>query len=58
MGSAQLGAVLTPGEVDAIEAFLEALTGRQPQVEYPVLPPHTADTPLPDVTVPTAAAPH
>jgi cytochrome c peroxidase len=58
MGSAQLGAVLTPGEVDAIEAFLEALTGRQPQVEYPVLPPHTADTPLPDVGVPTAAAPH
>ena len=58
MGSAQLGAVLTPDEVDAIEAFLEALTGRQPQVEYPVLPPHTADTPLPDVSVPTAAAPH
>ena len=58
MGSAQLGAVLTTDEVTAITAFLETLTGRQPQVEYPVLPPHTADTPLPDVSVPTEAAPH
>ena len=58
MGSAQLGAVLTPDEVTAITAFLETLTGRQPQVEYPVLPSHTADTPLPDVSVPTEVAPH
>ncbi|MEJ2481750.1 MAG: cytochrome C peroxidase, partial [Gemmatimonadota bacterium] len=55
---AQLGAVLTPEEVRAIEAFLESLTGRQPQVEYPLLPHHTPDTPLPDVSVPTAATPH
>jgi len=58
MGSAQLGAVLTPDEIGAITAFLETLTGNQPEVEYPILPPHTADTPLPDVSVPTAAAPH
>ena len=58
MGSAQLGAVLTPAEIGAITDFLEALTGNQPIVEYPILPAHTADTPLPDVSVPTAAAPH
>jgi cytochrome c peroxidase len=50
--------VLTPEEVGAITVFLEALTGDQPEVGYPILPPHTADTPLPDVSVPTAAAPH
>lgn len=49
MGSAQLGAKLTDAETDAIAAFLETLTGQQPRVEYPVLPPHTKDTPLPDV---------
>jgi len=58
MGSAQLGAVLTPDEIGAITVFLGTLTGNQPEVEYPILPPHTADTPLPDVSVPTAAAPH
>jgi len=58
MGSAQLGAVLTPEETGAITVFLESLTGTQPEVEYPILPPHTADTPLPDVSVPTGAAPH
>ena len=58
MGSAQLGATLTPEETGAISSFLEALTGQQPEVDYPILPPHTADTPLPDVSVPTAAAPH
>jgi len=58
MGSAQLGAVLTPEEIGAITVFFEALTGDQPEVGYPILPPHTADTPLPDVSVPTAAVPH
>ncbi len=58
MSSAQLGATLTPEEIGAITAFLEALTGNQPVVAYPTLPPHTADTPLPDVSVHPAAAPH
>ena len=48
MGSAQLGAVLSDGEVDAITAFLRTLTGRQPRVEVPILPPHTDRTPLPE----------
>lgn len=51
MGTAQLGADLTAEEVGALVAFLKALTGDQPEVEYPILPPHTDATPLPDVTV-------
>ncbi|MHB1192018.1 MAG: cytochrome-c peroxidase [Longimicrobiales bacterium] len=53
MSNAQLGAELSEGEVDAIVAFLLTLTGEQPVVEHPTLPPHTADTPLPDLTLPT-----
>ena len=56
MGTAQLGATLSDSEIDAIVAFLRTLTGEQPQVSYPVLPPHTATTPLPDVKVTPAAA--
>ncbi len=58
MGSSQLGAELTPAEVADLVAFLHALTGEQPVVAYPILPPHTADTPLPDVTVIGSAAAH
>ncbi len=47
MGVAQLGEDLSEGEIDQITAFLKALTGEQPQVEYPILPVSTADTPLP-----------
>lgn len=48
MGSAQLGAELEPAETDAITAFLKTLTGDQPKLEQPILPPHTKDTPLPE----------
>lgn len=51
MGSSQLGATLTDAETDAIVAFLQTLTGRQPDVTYPVLPVHTASTPLPETGV-------
>ncbi len=51
MSTAQLGTELTDDDVAAITAFLATLTGRQPEVEYPVLPPHTAATPRPDVSV-------
>jgi cytochrome c peroxidase len=34
--------------VDAITAFLHGLTGEQPQVTHPVLPPRTEATPLPN----------
>jgi len=49
MGSAQLGIDLTAGETRAITAFLRTLTGDQPRIEYPILPPHTDSTPRPDV---------
>jgi cytochrome c peroxidase len=47
MGSSQLGAELSDAESNAIVAFLTTLTGEQPEIEYPVLPPHTKSTPLP-----------
>ena len=52
MGTAQLGARLTDEEVGGIVAYLNTLTGDQPRVEYPILPRHQAETPLPDITVP------
>ena len=47
MGASQLGIQLTDDEVDKITAFLDSLTGEQPQVTYPVLPPSVASTPQP-----------
>ena len=47
MGASQLGITLTEAEVDKITAFLHALTGDQPRVVYPVLPPIVATTPRP-----------
>jgi cytochrome c peroxidase len=47
MGSSQLGQKLTDDEEDAIVAFLQTLTGDQPEVELPILPPRTDATPLP-----------
>ena len=58
MGSSQLGATLTKDDTQAIVAFLKTLTGTQPKVEYPVLPPHTRDTPLPDAKVAPGPAKH
>jgi len=49
MGSSQLGETLTGEEAAAIAAFLRALTGDQPKVEYPILPPSTAATPRPQM---------
>lgn len=47
MGAAQLGQELDAADVDNIVAFLGALTGRPPRVEYPQLPPSGPDTPTP-----------
>jgi len=55
MGSTQLGIQLDPKEATEIVAFLTSLTGRQPVVDYPVLPPSTAQTPKPVLTVPQPA---
>ncbi|HEU4601933.1 MAG TPA: cytochrome-c peroxidase [Steroidobacteraceae bacterium] len=47
MGSSQLGAQLSNDEIDMIVAFLQSLTGDQPKVVYPILPPSVASTPRP-----------
>lgn len=48
MGTAQLGRELKQDETAAIAAFLRSLSGRQPKVEYPLLPKSTAKTPHPE----------
>ncbi|MBC8651547.1 cytochrome-c peroxidase [Pseudomonas sp. MTM4] len=48
MGDSQLGRQLEDDEVKAITAFLQSLTGEQPQVAYPLLPASTATTPKPE----------
>ncbi|MGC9519308.1 MAG: cytochrome-c peroxidase [Desulfuromonadaceae bacterium] len=54
MSSSQLGMDLNEDEVAKITRFLEALTGEQPVVEHPVLPPSTSETPKPVLTVESA----
>jgi len=48
MGSSQLGETLSGEEIEVITAFLGTLTGEQPRIEYPLLPPRTAATPKPE----------
>ena len=47
MGTSQLGEKLTDEEIGKITTFLSSLTGEQPQVTYPILPPSGAATPRP-----------
>ncbi|WP_305791432.1 cytochrome-c peroxidase [Methyloceanibacter sp. wino2] len=51
MGSSQLGQELSDEEVEKITAFLHSLTGKLPEVVYPVLPVETEDTPRPNIEV-------
>ncbi len=57
MGVAQLGKELAPAETAAIAAFLRTLTGEQPRVELPQLPPSTATTPRPQPLVKNSLEP-
>lgn len=47
MGTSQLGTQLNDDDVDKITTFLDSLTGEQPKVTYPILPPSVASTPRP-----------
>jgi cytochrome c peroxidase len=47
MGTAQLGTELTDQEAEDITAFLRALSGEPPRIEYPILPVETRNTPRP-----------
>lgn len=55
MGNAQLGEDLADQEVNALVAFLGSLTGEQPDVLYPLLPPNSPTTPRPELMVPPVA---
>jgi cytochrome c peroxidase len=48
MGTAQLGAELSDDEEGKIVAFLQSLTGDQPQVVYPILPPSVGTSSRPE----------
>lgn len=48
MAEYQLGLKLTDDETDKIVAFLRTLTGEQPEIIFPTLPPSTESTPEPD----------
>ena len=48
MAEYQLGLKLTDGETSKIVAFLRTLTGDQPSVIFPILPPSTSNTPKPN----------
>jgi len=47
MGTTQLGTQLKDEEVGKITAFLHSLTGEQPKIVYPILPPSTLTTSRP-----------
>jgi cytochrome c peroxidase len=47
MATSQLGEHLTDDQITKITVFLGSLTGEQPNVIYPILPPSTIDTPQP-----------
>jgi cytochrome c peroxidase len=47
MGRLQLGREFTKAENAKIVAFLKTLTGQQPQLILPILPPSTDKTPRP-----------
>jgi cytochrome c peroxidase len=47
MGASQLGIQLNADDVDKVTAFLASLTGEQPKITYPILPPSLPGTPTP-----------
>jgi cytochrome c peroxidase len=48
MAKSQLGASLTGDEIDLLVSFLDSLTGQQPSVVFPTLPPNVTSSPHPD----------
>ncbi len=47
MGATQLGKQLTTEEAEKVAIFLESLTGEQPKIVHPILPPSVAGTSKP-----------
>jgi len=48
MGRLQLGRTYSDDEIGKIVAFLKTMTGDQPQLTMPILPPSSNATPRPD----------
>ncbi|MFA6685437.1 MAG: cytochrome C biogenesis protein CcsA, partial [Arcobacteraceae bacterium] len=49
MGDIQLGMKISDKDADKIVTFLNSLTGKKPEITYPVLPIATDKTPKPDM---------
>ncbi|QKF81526.1 cytochrome-c peroxidase [Halarcobacter ebronensis] len=49
MGSVQLGIKISDAEASKITTFLKSLTGKKPEITYPILPVSTDKTPKPDM---------
>jgi len=49
MGETQLGVKISDKEANSIATFFKALTGKKPEVKYPILPPSTDKTPKPNL---------
>jgi cytochrome c peroxidase len=49
MGSVQLGININDSEAKKIETFLKSLTGKKPDITYPILPVISNSTPKPDM---------
>lgn len=49
MGKIQLGINIKPSEAKQIAIFLRSLTGKMPEISYPMLPPSRPSTPKPDL---------
>ncbi|MDD5359022.1 MAG: cytochrome-c peroxidase [Sulfurovaceae bacterium] len=47
MGKVQLNTAINDADVAKIEIFLKSLTGRKPEIKYPMLPASTENTPKP-----------
>jgi cytochrome c peroxidase len=54
MSSSQLGMKLNQEEAAKITSFLKALSGDQPLITHPILPPSTSTTPQPVLTIKSA----
>ena len=49
MGETQLGKKLSEKEIDSIATFFKSLTGKKPEIKYPILPVESSNTPKPNL---------
>lgn len=49
MGKVQLNTTISDADTAKLESFLKSLTGRKPEIKYPILPANTTNTPKPIV---------